>query len=105
MSTHKLTHPIVKAAITALNAGDSTAWFALFTQTAALYDDGKKMDFIVFFKKALGHERFTNIDSVANNGLDVFGEFHSDEWGTFRTYFKFHLNRDNKIERLDIGQA
>ena len=31
--------------------------------------------------------------------------FHSDEWGDFRTYFKFQLSPGRKIERLDIGQA
>ncbi len=41
---------------------------------------------------------------VDNNGLDVHGSFHSDRWGDFRTYFKFHLGDDGKFSRLDIGQ-
>jgi hypothetical protein len=105
MNTDKLTHPIVKKAIDALQAGDKKAWFALFTNDAELFDDGNKMNLKSFFEKALGHERFTSIDKVENNGLDVYGRFHSDQWGDFKTYFKLHINTEGKINRLDIGQA
>jgi hypothetical protein len=98
-------NPIAQKAIDALNAGDKKAWFALFTDDAQLFDDGNKMNFKSFFEKALGHERFTSIDKVENNGLDVYGKFHSDQWGDFKTYFKFHINAQGKINRLDIGQA
>jgi hypothetical protein len=53
----------------------------------------------------LGHERFTSIDRVDNDGRDLVGAFHSDEWGDFRTYFNFQLSSAGKIVRLDIGQA
>src|ERR1700730_16880941 len=52
-----------------------------------------------------GHERFTSIDRVENNGLDLTGAFHSDRWGDFQTYFRFQLSHAGKISRLDIGQA
>ncbi len=105
MDTSKLTQPAVKKAIEALQAGNSGAWFALFTADAELYDDGRKMDFREFFDAALGHERFTGIDKVENKGLDIYGRFHSDKWGDFKTYFKFHLNTEGKISKLEIGQA
>jgi hypothetical protein len=105
MQTDKLTNTTVKQAINALQAGDAKAWFAVFTTDAALYDDGNKMNFRSFWEKALGHERFTSIDKVEHNGLDVYGHFHSDQWGDFKTYMKFHLQADGKINRLDIGQA
>jgi hypothetical protein len=54
---------------------------------------------------ALGHERFTSIERVDNDGLDLVGAFHSDAWGDFRTYFDFQLSSAGKIVRLDIGQA
>ncbi|PWV54467.1 hypothetical protein [Chitinophaga sp. S165] len=105
MNNDKLTNATVKKAIDALQTADSKAWFSLFTADAALYDDGNRMNFKSFFEKALGHERFTSIDKVENNGLDIYGKFHSDQWGDFKTYFKFHINADGKINRLDIGQA
>ncbi|RAV60054.1 hypothetical protein DIU36_03310 [Mucilaginibacter rubeus] len=105
MNTEKLNNPIVKQAIDALQSGDKQAWFSLFTNDAQLFDDGNKMDFKTFFEKALGHERFTSIDKVEQNGLHLYGKFHSDQWGDFKTYFNFTIGAGNKISKLEIGQA
>ena len=105
MITASLNNPIVKSAIDALQQGDLQAWNALFAADASLFDDGRKIDLAAFSKDALGHERFTAIDKVENNGLDIYGKFHSDKWGDFKTYFKFHINGENKITKLEIGQA
>ena len=105
MITKALTNPTVKAAVEALQKGDRNAWSALFEPHARLYDDGAPRNLEKFTRDALGHERFTSIDRVENNGLDVTGAFHSDQWGDFRTYFKFRLSPSGKIVRLDIGQA
>ena len=105
MLTDSLTNPTVRAAIEALQQGDRRAWSELFEIDAKLYDDGKPRSLEKFTKDALGHERFTSIERVENNGLDLVGGFHSDQWGDFRTYFRFHLSPSGKIKRLDIGQA
>jgi hypothetical protein len=76
-----------------------------FEPDAELYDDGSSRSLKEFNCKALGHERFSPIDRVENNGLDLTGAFHSDQWSEFRSYFKFHLSPSGKIKRLDIGQA
>ncbi|RNL52790.1 nuclear transport factor 2 family protein [Pedobacter jejuensis] len=101
----KLTNTKVKAAIDALQKGDAKAWFPLFAADVILYDDGNQMHFNNFFKKALGKEKFTSIDKVENNGLDVYGHFHSNQWGDFETNFKFQINKDGKISRLDISPS
>jgi len=105
MQTDKLTNPIVRSAIQALADGNADNWFKLFTKDAELYDDGNKMNLHNFFGKAIGHERFTSIDRVEHDGLHVYGHFHSDQWGDFKTYFKFYINPKGLIYRLDIGQA
>ncbi len=105
MITDVLTNPTVRAAIHALQNGDRSAWSALFEPDAKLYDDGSPCSLEKFTHDALGHERFTSIECVDNDGLDVVGAFHSDEWGDFRTYFNFRLSSAGKIVRLDIGQA
>ena len=105
MNTDQLSDPTVKAAIEALQKGDKEAWTALFEPGARLYDDGSERSLEKFTREALGHERFTSIDRVENDGLHLTGEFHSDQWGEFRTYFRFHLSAQGKIARLDIGQA
>src|SRR6202023_1535768 len=104
MKTDALTNPIVRAAIEALQNGNKT-WSALFEPDAELYDDGSPRSLKEFTRDALGHERFTSIDRVENNGLDLTGAFHSDRWGDFQTYFRFHLSPAGRINRLDIGQA
>jgi hypothetical protein len=105
MNTDLLANPTVKAAVDALQEGDRRAWAALFEADAKLYDDGSPRSLEKFTRDAVGNERFTSIERVENNGLDVVGGFHSDRWGDFRTYFKFHLSPSGKIKRLDIGQA
>ena len=105
VATGALSKPTVKAAIEALQNGDQKAWSAVFEPDAKLYDDGSPRDLKKFTHDALGHERFTSIDRVENDGLHLFGKFHSDQWGDFRTYFKFQLSASGKIQRLDIGQA
>lgn len=105
MNTNKLTNEVVKKAITALQASDKKAWHALFASNVELFDDGNKIDFKSFSEGALSHEHFTSIDKVENNGLAIYGKFHSDKWGDFKTYFKFQVNLEGKIFRLEIGQA
>jgi hypothetical protein len=36
---------------------------------------------------------------VENNGKDVTGNFHTERWGAFKTYFKFSIDSDGKIYR------
>jgi hypothetical protein len=103
--TDALTNPTVKVAIEALQNGDRKAWSALFAADAKLYDDGVPRSLDKFTRDALGHERFTSIERVENNGLDLVGAFHSEQWGDFRTYFRFQLAPSGKIKRLDVGQA
>ena len=105
LRTDLLSHETVKAAIEALQDGDRARWSAQFEHGAELFDDGSPRSLAKFTSDALGHERFTSIDQVGSDGLEVTGAFHSDEWGDFRTYFRFHLSPSGKIRRLDIGQA
>ena len=105
MEIGKLTNPTVRAAIEALQSGDVKAWKSLFEADAQLFDDGSPRSLANFTDEAVGHERFTAIDRVDNHGLDITGEFHSDKWGDFRTYFRFQLSAAGRIKRLDIGEA
>ena len=103
--TEQLTNPTVRAAIDALQQGDRQAWSQLFERDARLYDDGTPRSLEAFSRDALGRERFTCIERVDNQGLDVVGHFHSEQWGDFRSYFRFQLPPAGKIARLDVGQA
>jgi len=105
MVTPALRNPTVKAAIDAFQNGDRGAWSALFEEDAELFDDGSPRSLEKFTRDAIGHERFSSIERVGQDGLEVIGKFHSDQWGEFRKYFRFHVAPDGKIHRLDIGQT
>jgi predicted GNAT superfamily acetyltransferase len=105
MDTSKLTNELISKAFIAWQNGDGKTFLSFFTVDAKLYDDGNSRDFQKFVKEACGYEKFTSIDKVENSGLDIYGRFHTESWGDFKTYFKFHLNSEGKITRLDIGQA
>jgi predicted GNAT superfamily acetyltransferase len=98
-------NPVVKNAFEAWQKGDSHMFLSYFTSDVKLFDDDHPRDFMKFVKEACGHEKFTSIDKVEGNGLDIYGDFHTERWGDFKTYFKFQINTDEKIYRLDIGQA
>jgi len=105
IDTSKLTNETVKKAFEAWQNGDRKLFVSYFTVDAKLFDDGNVRDFQKFVKDACGHEKFTSIDKLENNGLDITGNFHTESWGDFKVYFKFHINAEGKINHLNIGQT
>lgn len=106
MDTSKLSNPTVKSAIDALQANDKTAWYNHFTADAIFTDDGRTLNLKSFFDNAFNHkEKFLTFDKIENEGKDITGNFFAGQWGTFKVFFKFHVNDEGKITRLDIGQA
>jgi hypothetical protein len=97
--------PAMRVAIEALQRGDHAAWAAAFEPGATLLDDGAPRDLAAFGRDAVGHERFTSIDHVAKDGLEIKGHFHSEQWGSFVTYFRITLGPSGKISQLEVGQA
>jgi hypothetical protein len=83
MKTDALTNPIIKAAIEALQNGDRKTWSALFEPDAELYDDGSPRSLKEFTRDALGQERFTSVNRVENNELDLTGAIQLGPVGRF----------------------
>lgn len=107
MNPEQLTNPLVKAAIEAMNARDRERWFGLFADDVTFTDDGSEMAFVEWSDHDLFSESkayLMSIDRVEDDGLTVYGMFHSDQWGEFDTFLKFEIQGD-KITRLDVGQA
>lgn len=106
MDLSNITNETVKKAIEALQANDKQAWYNFFTEDAVFTDDGRVMDFKSFFDNAFSKkEKFLEIDTVKNDGKEIYGAFYAGQWGSFRVYFKFSQNPVGKFNRLDIGQA
>lgn len=106
MRIDELSHPIVKAAMTAVNQNDRATWFALFNPAVKLTDDGNPCQYVKWADTEIfgkGNGRISTIDSEAADGLTVNAVFHSAVWGEFMTFWKFEI-QDEKITRLDVGQ-
>lgn len=106
MDFSKLTNPTVKSAIEALQANDLKVWYSYFANDAVFTDDGRTLGFKSFFDNAFDKkEKFISIDKVENDGKNIYGNFYAGQWGTFTVFFKFTVNEEGKISRLDIGQG
>ena len=92
MDTNLINNSVAQSAFKAWQSGDINLWLSHFATNVKLLDDGRNRDFLKFSSEAIGHERFLSIDKVEENGTAVFGHFHSDTWGDFKTYFRFHIN-------------
>ena len=58
-------------------------------------DDGNSHDFTdwcekEFFGSSLAY--LASIDKVEDRGLTIYGRFHSDQWGDFKTHLKFYVD-------------
>ncbi len=100
----KLSRPSAQAAFDAWQAGDLQKWIDQFAGGAQLYDDGQPRDFTAFSHE-IGRERFTSVDRVSDDGLEIVGDFHSDTWGDFKSYFRFTVDDSGKISKLEIVQV
>lgn len=105
MDTSIIKNTKVKEAVDAFQASNVNKWLSLFAENAILLDDGSPRDLKEFSTEAIKIERFTSIDKIEDNGNSVYGQFHSDKWGDFKAYFKFHFDTEGKISKLEIGQA
>ena len=41
----------------------------------------------------------TSIDKVEDGGQTIYGRFHSDQWGDFKTFLRFHFE-NGKITKM-----
>jgi len=106
MDLSKIENEAVRTAINALQVNNRETWYTCFTDDASFTDDGRPLDLRSFFDNAFDKkEKFLDIDTIENDGKDIYGKFHAGQWGTFRVFFKFHQHANGKLDRLDIGQA
>lgn len=106
MNISSITNTTVRAAIQALQEHRLDDWYALFSENPVFTDDGNTLHFTSFFDNAFEKkEKFLSISKVENEGKTLYGRFFAGQWGTFDVFFKFHLNNEGKINRLDIGQT
>ena len=104
---HAIDQPIVRSAIEAMNSRNKKQWYGLFSDKAKLTDDGNTQDFKEWSERELFGSSvayLASIDKVENGGLTIYGRFHSDQWGDFKTFMRFNVEND-KISKLEVGQT
>lgn len=97
--------PAVRDTLAAWQNRDRDRWLAAFVDNPTLTDDGTPRDFSAFSAE-IGNEYFTQVERASPDGRTVTGQFHSETWGNFRTFFRFIPGGpDGKFKGLEIGQA
>jgi hypothetical protein len=107
LDLHVIDHPIVKSAIEAMNGKNKKQWYELFSHNPELTDDGNPYDFQKWCERELFGSSLAylaSIDKVEDGGLMIYGRFHSDKWGDFKTFLRFHVE-NGRITKMDVGQT
>jgi hypothetical protein len=107
LDLHAIGNPIVRSAIKAMNSRNKKQWYELFSHNPALTDDGNPHDFTKWRERELFSSSLAylaSIDKVENDGLTIYGMFHSDKWGDFKTFLRFHVE-NGKITKMAVGQT
>ncbi|MEV6975690.1 nuclear transport factor 2 family protein [Kitasatospora sp. NPDC093806] len=101
----KLSDPTVRAAVTAINAGDRQAFLSLLTPDATMSDDGSDRDLLQWIDKEIftanGH---MEVQKESDGGLALVADFRNDTWGEMRTAWRFTVH-GGRISRFETGQA
>lgn len=100
-------NPIIKSAIEAMNTRNKKQWYELFSDNPMFTDDGDAHDFTDWcegelFGSSLAY--LASIDKVEDRGLTIYGRFHSDQWGDFKTFLRFRIE-NGKIAKMAVGQV
>jgi hypothetical protein len=103
----KIDDPVVRSAIDAMNSRNKKRWYGSFSDSPAFTDDGIAHDFTEWCESELFGSSLAylvSIDKVEDGGLTIHGKFHSDQWGDFKTFLRFHIE-NGKITKMDVGQT
>ncbi|WP_330332357.1 nuclear transport factor 2 family protein [Streptomyces sp. NBC_00536] len=102
----QLNDPAVRAFVTAVNAGDREAVFAVLTPDATMSDDGAERDLGEWTDKEIfGADGHMDVESQSPNGHALVVDYRNSTWGAMRTAWRFMVTDDGKISRFETGQA
>ncbi|WP_225805356.1 nuclear transport factor 2 family protein [Streptomyces sp. NK15101] len=100
-----LSDPLVRAFVTALNAGDRAALIGLLAPGATMSDDGSDRDLQEWLDREVFSSRgHMDVESEADGGRALVARYRNDTWGEMRTTWQFGVE-DGKISRFETGQA
>src|SRR5918996_104523 len=105
IDAEQLSDPVVRAFVTAVNAGDRDAFFALLAPGATMSDDGSERN----LEEWVDREIFSangrmEVESESNDGRSLIVNVTNSTYGTMRTTWKFTIE-GAKVPRFETGQA
>ncbi|MGW3458702.1 nuclear transport factor 2 family protein [Streptomyces olivaceoviridis] len=102
----KLSDPVVRAFVHAVNAHDREGFMALLTPGATMADDGSDRDLADWIDREIfsshGH---MEVDNESAGGRTLLARYRNDTWGEMRTRWNFTVEDDGRISRFETGQA
>ncbi|MFG3051554.1 nuclear transport factor 2 family protein [Kitasatospora sp. NPDC048239] len=105
IATAKLSDPTVRAAVTAINAGDRGAFVALLTEGATMSDDGSDRDLHEWIDREIFTSRgHMDVQTESDHGRALVANYSNETWGEMRTAWRFVVE-DGRISRFETGQA
>ncbi|MEV7781936.1 nuclear transport factor 2 family protein [Kitasatospora sp. NPDC088351] len=105
IATAKLSDPTVRAAVTAINAGDQDAFLNLLTADATMSDDGSDRDLRDWIDREIFSSRgHMDVQSESDSGRSLIANYSNETWGEMRTVWRFTVVGD-RIGRFETGQA
>jgi hypothetical protein len=101
----KLSDPVVRALVAAINGNDRDAFRALLTENATMSDDGSDRD----LEDWIDREIFTShghmeVQTESDGGRALIANFRNETWGEMRTAWRFTVE-DGRVSRFETGQA
>ena len=104
--TDSLTDPTVRAVVSAINAGDREAFFALLAADVTLSDDGTDRNLHEWIDREIfdagGH---MEVETQSADGRSLAATFRNDVWGEMHTRWLFVIDGGGVVTRMETGQA
>lgn len=102
MEAEALRNPAVRAVVIAMREGDREAFFAAFTPSAKLTDDGHPQPLTEWADREIFQTQgLLRVDREERDGLELIGSFHSDQWD-METVWRFGIS-GGRVRRLDVA--
>lgn len=101
----KLSDPVVRRVVAAINGHDRDAFIDLLTADATMSDDGSDRD----LHDWIDREIFSaggrmDVQKESDSGRRLTARFRNDTWGEMSTVWRFDVV-DGKVRRFETGQA
>ncbi|MFD5327613.1 nuclear transport factor 2 family protein [Streptomyces sp. NPDC127092] len=101
----RLSDPVVRAFVTALNDNDRDALFGLLTSDASMTDDGSERNLQEWTEREVfSSNGRMEVEDETDGGRTLVATYTNDTWGSMRTTWRFTVSGD-RISRFETGQA